>query len=352
MIRQWKLTDRDSSIFTAMKTAAMLMVLIIHADLRSHGAPQTVVTDFYNEFFSMIMATAAVPVFFFISGFFMFRNFNFKIKFKSRIKTVYIPYFIWCTWGLFILIMLQGVLGSESLFSGKDLKLLRNFTTIDYLRVFWDIRDGEPITSTLWFLKDLCILIVLSPLLNFVVKSHSGGDFVLVMYMLGLAGVNNSLISFFSVFYFSAGGWIAYKGIDLFHKFDTHRMKIFTAAIVVMLFTSIAYLWNFEYYDKIKTIWVVLCLPLLYYLCSIKKIYKSPIMMRLAEYSFFIYLFHEPIMGYLQKLCFKFVHLPVYYQLVLYWIFPLMILTISIIVFKALKYMVPSILNILVGGRV
>ena len=63
MIQKWILSDRDSSIFTAMKTIAMLMVLVIHADLRSHGAEQSSVTDFYNELFSNIFATAAVPIF-------------------------------------------------------------------------------------------------------------------------------------------------------------------------------------------------------------------------------------------------------------------------------------------------
>ena len=66
MKQQWKLTYRDSSIFTAMKTVAMLMVLIIHADLRDHGGAKTFATDFYNEFLSNILASAAVPIFFFI----------------------------------------------------------------------------------------------------------------------------------------------------------------------------------------------------------------------------------------------------------------------------------------------
>lgn len=353
MIQQWKLTDRDSAIFTAMKTVAMLMVLVIHADLRSHGAEQTLVTDFYNELFSGLLASAAVPIFFFISGFFLFRNFDFKRKFKSRINSIYIPYFIWCTWGVCILFILQGLLGLEALFSGRELKLLRDFTAIDYFRVYWDIRNGDPITSTLWFLRDLCLMVLLSPLINVIIKRPIwGGMFLFVLFLLGILGISNQLIGFFSVFYLSLGGWAAYRGTNLFEWFDRNKTIILTMAVIVFSAVSIAYTCDIEYYGKIKTIWIILCIPLLYFLCSMGKVYESSILLRLSEYSFFIYLFHEPIMGYIQKIWFKNIHLPVFSQSVLFWLFPLLILLVSIFVYKILKRYCPRLLKSLIGGRI
>lgn len=175
MNKFWNLTDRDSAIFTSMKTIAMFMVLVIHADLRNHGAVKSWGSDLYNEFFSLILANSAVPVFFFISGFFLFRNYDFKKKLSSRIHTVFIPFFLWCLWGLAILFVLQIVLGLESVFSGKELKLLKDFVPFDYIRIFYNIRDGSPIISTLWFLRDLCVMILLSPLICLLMNFNRGG---------------------------------------------------------------------------------------------------------------------------------------------------------------------------------
>ena len=231
--------------------------------------------------------------------------------------------------------------------------MLRDFTTLDYLRVYWDIRNGVPITSTLWFLKDLCILIALSPLINVIIKrSGLGGAFLILALFLGIAGISNHLIGFFSVFYFSFGGWISYKGMNLFEWLDRYKTIIITIAIIVLLSLSVTYICNFKYYDQMKTIWIILCIPLLYYLCSIEKVYESSLLLRLSEYSFFIYLFHEPIMGYIQKIWFKFVDLPLYSQVVLFWLFPILVLLVSVFVYKILFRCCPSILNILIGGRI
>ena len=180
----------------------------------------------------------------------------------------------------------------------------------------------------------------------------SGGAILLIFLLLGITGVNNHLIGFFSLFYFSLGGWTAYRGTNAFERFERHKTVILTMAVIVLVTVSVAYIYDIEYYAKIKVLWIILCIPLLYYLCSIGKVYESSILLRLSEYSFFIYLFHEPIMGYIQKIWFKFIDLPSNSQIVLFWMFPILILLVSVFVYKILSRYCPSILNVLIGGRI
>lgn len=181
---------------------------------------------------------------------------------------------------------------------------------------------------------------------------NSGGAFLFILLLLGITGMNNHLIGFFSLFYFSLGGWTAYRGTNVFEWFERHKTIILTMAVIVLATVSVAYIYDIEYYAKIKVLWIILCVPLLYYLCSTETVYESSILLRLSEYSFFIYLFHEPIMGYIQKIWFKFIDLPSYSQIVLFWLFPILILLVSVFVYKILSRYCPSILNVLIGGRI
>lgn len=353
MSKFWKLTDRDSAIFTSMKTIAMFMVLVIHADLRNHGAVKSWGSDLYNEFFSLILANSAVPVFFFISGFFLFRNYDFKKKLSSRIHTVFIPFFLWCLWGLAILFVLQIVLGLEFVFSGKELKLLRDFVPIDYIRIFWNIRDGSPVISTLWFLRDLCIMILLSPLVYILISFNNkgGGYFVLLLFICGITKITNPLINWGSLFFFAAGGWVAVKGLNLFETFDRYDILIIICANLCLTATMFAYVQDFYYYNVVLKLWIISSIPLLYLICRNKLIYQSKSLGYLSSMSFFIYLFHEPMMGYMQKIFFKFVFVPIWSQYVLFWLFPLLALVVSVIVFKLLQKITPNFLRIIIGGR-
>lgn len=351
MKQGWILSDKDSAVFTSMKTIAMLMVLVIHSDLRSHGVAQNEFSDFYNQFFSLIVADGAVPIFFFISGFFLFRNYNFKKKLKSRIHTIFIPFFLWCLWGLFILFFLQYVLGLDSLFSGKELKLLRDFLPIDYLRVFWDIRNGAPITSTLWFLRDLCVMIIFSPLLYMLTKYKWGGYFVLFLFVLGFTEINNHVISWYSLFYFSAGGCIATHNVNLFKVFDKYSRGFWGGAIVALILSAVAYAYSLSQYGFFLRLWIVASIPVLYLICRNPSVYRSKVLAKLPKAAFFIYLFHEPMMGYIQKLFYKAFAPAGWTQYVLFWFFPLLALIISYIVFQILRRLTPNFLGLITGNR-
>ena len=114
---------------------------------------------------SNIIASIAVPLFYFISGFlFFFKTafFSFDVycsKIKKRAKTILIPYLCW---NLFVILLL---LAAESVFpgllSGKN-KLVVDYTFTDWLWSFYDtshinptVEGAFPICYQFWFLRDL-----------------------------------------------------------------------------------------------------------------------------------------------------------------------------------------------------
>ena len=87
---------------TILSFVAIILVVIIHnsAINQYNISPDffTNLTTFIHNFFAYGIGAIAVPIFFFISGISMFRNYRpnlYPQKLKSRIKTLLIPYFIW-----------------------------------------------------------------------------------------------------------------------------------------------------------------------------------------------------------------------------------------------------------------
>ena len=168
------LTPQQSKNINLLKGLSIVLVVFIHADVRSYLARYMEVgaaMDVYMETLTRILVDNAVPMFYFVSGFLFFlHKAPYKDKFKSRIRTLVVPYLFWCLVGFLIPFVFQRLCGLERLYSGTSLKLLKDFSATDYIRMFWDIRDGAPILSTLWFLRNLIVVVALTPVIAWLAK--------------------------------------------------------------------------------------------------------------------------------------------------------------------------------------
>lgn len=165
------LTKEQSKTLTLLKGFAIILVVMIHCDVRNAmRAEHMSGLDLYMQGLTRVIVINAVPLFFFISGYLFFlKKDTYQNKWKKRFKSLVIPYIIWCVIGFLIPFVFQQVLGLEYLFKGGEghLKLIAEFETWDYLKMFWNIRDGAPILSTLWFLRNLILLVALTPIFHF-----------------------------------------------------------------------------------------------------------------------------------------------------------------------------------------
>ena len=166
------------------------------------------------DFFSSVLPTVSVPLFFFISGFLFFYNNDFDKniyikKIKSRCNSLLIPYIIWTFIGFFILLIQMHPRFSSLFPLLKDYRI----DISEFLSYFW-IKSlpmdppGEhamPIDYPLWFIRDLYLLVIASPIIYWFIKKLKCVYIVIVGIIwffslglyLGLPGLCHQSVFFF-----------------------------------------------------------------------------------------------------------------------------------------------------------
>lgn len=184
-------------------------------------------------------------MFFFISGFLFFlRKDTYVNKLKSRLKTLLVPYLFWCFVGFLIPFVIQRILGLEHLYAANELKLLKDFVATDYIRMFWDLRDGAPILSTLWFLRNLIVMVALTPIIAFLIKKLRVAFPCLlfaVYFFLpwGVPGFSTSGFCWFAMgTYFSCLGVNCWKSIENINTKLLFAIWCLMTALVITMYTA------------------------------------------------------------------------------------------------------------------
>ena len=163
----------------------IILIVLIHADRRevvlsggvdsvqevSHGI------NFIKNFLSQGIARAAVPLFFYISGYLYFvrRKFSKEIyikKTRQRVKSILIPTLFWNAAILTLLAIAQSIPATASYFSGNRIGVL-DYSVADYAAAFTGI-GGTMANPPFWFLRDLFVLCLAAPVIYYLAKSRIG----------------------------------------------------------------------------------------------------------------------------------------------------------------------------------
>lgn len=162
-----------------------------------------------------VIVINAVPMFFFISGFLFFlKKDTYTSKWKKRFHSLVIPYIIWCAIGFLIPFFFQQIMGLGHLFKGGEghLKPISEFEGWDYLKMFWNIRDGAPILSTLWFLRNLILLVALTPVFHFLTTRLKCFFPILLLANYLVMNLGVLCLSSADMFFFGIGCFLAING--------------------------------------------------------------------------------------------------------------------------------------------
>ena len=160
-----------------------------------------------EHFFGEILAQIAVPGFFMISGSLFYRNFSWgKLggKWKSRIRSILIPYILWNS-----LYYLGYVIGSRLPGIGG---LMGKGVIPFKLEVLADTVIHHTYLHVFWYLYQLIFLIALAPVLYGILKRAWIG-WIYLAVLLVLVGVKQDLpvINEDALFYYSAAGFAALR---------------------------------------------------------------------------------------------------------------------------------------------
>ena len=176
--------------------------------------------DTIRILFSEGLCSVAVPIFFLISGYLFFvkleewRTEVWVEKLKRRGRTLLIPYLLW---NLIAIVFSLAMLYPKHVLKGGDVPDLADwYYSIGGLRAFWDSGTGGlPINYPLWYIRDLIVFVILSPVLFYYVKKTGLVGLVLlfVAYVFNLFGSVPGL-SKEGLLFFSLGAFLSIRRID------------------------------------------------------------------------------------------------------------------------------------------
>lgn len=360
-----QLTKQESRTITMTKVICMFGVIWIHAAINKYvdcSAP----VGFYYNFLTRAMVMFAVPGFFMCSGFLFFLNYkgvdSYKKKMASRIKGLLVPYIIWISLTMAVTWFLQDGMGLAKLFGAGNMKLMHDFTSMEIIQSYWNVRDGAPFLSTMWFLRDLMVCVLLAPILYQVLRLDKVSVLVILVFIaLTILGFSLLNIAMSSILYFIMGGYLSIQGIKPFAWIKSKKLYLYGTAFILIICYSSVYteetlsqgymyrLLSIAYNVSMVVSVIAICLHLEHKTIGVK-------LMTLGIPSYFIYLAHEPYMGYMLQIMLKVLKpFEIVYQIVVILIpilYPIFIIGLFYLIFKCFKQYVPKLLSVAVGGKV
>lgn len=311
---------------------------------------------FLQEYISQGIATVAVPLFFCISGYLFFLNFNgttsaFLLKFRKRIKSLLLPYLIWSLWGLLFYFILQLFPQSQNFFTKKLI--------VDYsLNEFANTIFISPIPYQLWFLRDLIMLVLFSPAIFWLIKKTR---ILLIIFLLAmwfnLLDLNFYIFGTESLLFFTLGAYLAlYQKSFLLKKIHLKNYWIllilwFTIVFIKTSLLNSEYTFLYILAGKISVIIGISTIWISYDNLMKNKLIPNTKILNLSIYSFFIFVFHEPFLTFFKKGMFYISGTSDLMVLINYFTSPLVIITLSIIVGFILSKVTPRFYHFITGGR-
>lgn len=330
-------------------------------------------TEILFRFIHSFIADQSVPVYYFIAGYVFFLGLDFTIrnyrgKLQRRVHSLLIPYLIWNT--LAIILTLKPSIPEIIANPGNLHDIIPNFTFSGFINCYWNNHNGffpspadnsavYPIDGPLWFIRDLMIIVLISPAIYSLYRLPKRHclfflSVITLIWALRIPGSGrlSQLMDAFT--FFSWGGVLSYHKHDMTAIFSRFRVPSF---ILYPLIATIIFILNPHYPELMayfKSLNIIIGLFFFYNMAAMligKNICRPNKF--LAKSSFFIYcghvVFKYPIAGKLSS-----VMAPTDDLSLLIFLFALYFLIIFalLITYLLMKRFTPRILALFNGGRI
>lgn len=364
--------ENVSKRITALRFLLAALVVFIHNNysaesiktiLLSDGQPPLFVQNEFGRwlqlFISEGLARAAVPLFFMFAGYLQGKkDYSYGVLVKKKAKSLLLPFVLWTAIYAFYYAGLKIVVlkVAPQLLANPDQNCL-SWTALDWFhKLVGYTPDGHggmihqpAIAHHLWFVRDLLILSLLSPLLKFFARKIPAAFFAFVLAAY-LASFNVRFVETQALFFYAAGLFWGIYEIPLFETLDKIKWReIFP--IFALLFAAS------------KTRWGSCGGPAVICACAIwlkvsgaiaarEKLYERAA--GLAGFSFFLYAVHTPVLSNVlaEKFWLKlFPMTNTFFSLFEYFGVSLLTIFIGTGIGIALKKIIPPLYSALNGGR-
>lgn len=237
---------------------------------------------------SQTLCKVAMPTFFVMSGYLFFANvteWNAKTylgKLRRRVKTLLIPYIVW---NLLMAIKLRTF----------SLNIFWAFWTEAGKQIDWLGHEQlmtAPANMPLWFLRDLMVMALLSPIIYIGIRKM-GGWLLMILTPLYLSGVCAFIPGFsaYAIYFFTLGSFL---GVRKMHIVET-CMKFEKPSYILAIIFGLAMICTFRttvfsslmLFFRLAGMVAVFCLAKRLLLCTNKRIPQMA-----CDASYFVYLVH------------------------------------------------------------
>lgn len=342
-----KLSQYNSSKITILNTILIIMVLYIHS--------------YYEEAVNFPTALAlerllgthglshvANLLFFTISGFLFFNGIESAKqcfpKIRKRVRTLLVPYLIWNVIFVLWYVILNAIPGVGKYLNLNPTEIFSSFKEA-IIGLYW-----KPASHQLWFIRDLMIFVALSPIIYYWVKYAK-------MYGCLLLFVISIFFDINCTAYFVLGAYIAlHSNLDNVSRIITKKMF----AICTTLWILVSLYRSFMPADYVPDRYMNIVFELnslvavwggYDHLSRGRILTQNPFWKAVTGYSFFVYLFHIPVINFIKKGGLILAGTSTISLCLMFLITPLVMMLVVKITSDVMRKFVPKTYSVLTGGR-
>ena len=330
-----------SDLISWLRFPLMLGVVLIHSGIS--GPDNYKVLSYIVKFFTLKLPAFCVPMFMIIAGYLFFvkvikftppEYFN---KLKSRSKSLVVPYLFWNSVVILTFWLIHRFIPN---LMNPSFENIANFDFLKLINCYWSGSGGQPIAFQFWFIRDLIVFVILSPVFYFLFrKTWIGIALFTVVYLFDLSPW------LWSAYFFALGAWLGIQKIDFIafsRNIGKYTLILSVMSLVIMMIGD---------FSGIRQIYI---------LSSIITIaaYGSKLMERvyipefLSNSSFFLFCVHALPLLIIEKISTTIlVGKPEWLWIIDYFFNPLMIIICSTIIYILFKKSMPKFTSFITGGR-
>ncbi len=349
-----------STVLDVIRFPLIVWVLFAHIiPISPHVVPLELswksIYIFTTEFASHNFDLITIQIFFLISGYLFFlkapKQYDsqfFADQWRKRIRTLLVPYVLW-NFLKYVAIASKGYLMQKAGFSSDG--GWGYFQSLDLYHIFY-----SPLNEPLWYLRDLIWMTILAPLFFLLFKyTKYWGMLLLTIWYLSAFEIGINGLSLTAIFHFGLGAFYSICKRDMLKDFT--RLKLLPL-ILSILIISIGTICNNTEPSKVYWLRPALILGVVGSFALVDRLIKAQegfknLCLKMAGSVFFIYAVHEIYLKNWLNGFFSRIPMMDHYAVkyVGYFIQPLILLAVSLLLNYLVKRYLPKVYAILTGGR-
>ena len=313
--------------------------------------------------FTEVLGGVSVPLFFVISAYLFFaKPKSTKENVKSKFKSIVVPYIFWTVLTIFLYFAAQSFSFSRNYFS-KPENIIRSWHFSDFAQAFFARKTSyldywHPLVYQFWYLRNLLIFMIFSPLIKFLAGRFPLSYFcaILTATLLRIAGVfPDPLWIFPALFYFSLGFYAVNHIQKILDFLDSVRWKDFAFAYIVFVALSIFFAFT-ENPASAVVVFLRTNFTILLFVKLAGNFAKNDAVFKklsvISAYSFWIYAAHAPfVVTSIKKLISRAIPMHGGFILVQFFATAFLCTTFLMIFGFLLKKFLPGVFAFTTGGR-